>query len=53
MSSKRKETVLFFERNEARRSRSQRERNRGASINFPFPKKRLKNDDFLPDLKPW
>ena len=47
---RRKETVSSFERGEARRSRSPREKIRAPSIHFP--RKRFRNDDFLPDLKP-
>merc|ERR1712013_631556 len=41
--------VSSLERSESRRSRSPRER-RGA-ITFPFPSRRFRNDEFLPDLK--
>ena len=34
----REETVTFLERSDSRRPRSPRERNRGASITFPFPR---------------
>merc|ERR1719474_1630411 len=43
-------TASSLERSESRRPRSPREKIRAPSIHFP--RKRFRNDDFLPDLKP-